>query len=248
MVRLQLTPNMDRKSGSLNRNGIFDTCNLFGWLLDGSVRPPAWAATASPVLVVVWVSDPVFETDINPLENTVMDPPVTTSLAVLLVVTVSPPEELPLVTMQLLRRVPSISAWDKRNTIIYEFYYCTHYKEPYLQSGEILNASCLGPVNIYITCPFVTSACFHSQSKCFHTLSSCYVGKIPYGNAFLTSIPVLLVTEDIKGWLVTNGNVDPEAFVVWGTAIDDVGVPSNDGLNWGYNLKFITSIRIKYVP
>lgn len=29
-----LTPNIDLKSGSLNLNGIFDTCNLFGWFFE----------------------------------------------------------------------------------------------------------------------------------------------------------------------------------------------------------------------
>lgn len=28
------TPNIARRSGSLNLNGIFDTCRRFGWLLE----------------------------------------------------------------------------------------------------------------------------------------------------------------------------------------------------------------------
>lgn len=38
-----LTPNIARKSGSLNLNGIFDTCNRFGWLLESEDKLDATA-------------------------------------------------------------------------------------------------------------------------------------------------------------------------------------------------------------
>lgn len=47
------------RSGSRNRNGIFDTCNLFGWFFDGS--PPAAAAAAARAALAVDVCGGITE-------------------------------------------------------------------------------------------------------------------------------------------------------------------------------------------
>ena len=45
---------MDRRSGSLNLNGIFDTCNLFGWFLPSTpVRFCACCCAMANVVAVV---------------------------------------------------------------------------------------------------------------------------------------------------------------------------------------------------
>lgn len=112
------------RSGSRNLNGIFDTCNLFGWFFDGS--PPAAAAAATAAIAAALVADevcggiteetildairavgvaavvcvgalPVLVIDmIPPFEKTAIEPPTTSGSFIGLLVTFSQFRELTL--------------------------------------------------------------------------------------------------------------------------------------------------------